>query len=173
MVPQLKTKTALFFFSNLMNTLRKFSALTLFLPLAMLLVPDQAWALQSHGPTESIYVHQLAHIFYSAALGYLFWDVRRNAFPGKGWRYLQIFCVLMILWNLVAFSGHWLGMHIADSEIIHPSGYFSSQITGPLSAIKLLYYGATLDHLLSVPALICLFLCLRSLYHSSDEADQK
>ncbi|MCX5869477.1 MAG: hypothetical protein NTY00_02340 [Deltaproteobacteria bacterium] len=156
-----------------MNSIRKVNALALFLPLALLLAPDQAWALQSHGATESIYVHQLAHLFYSAALGYLFWDVGRNAFPGKGWRYLQIFCVLMILWNLVAFSGHWLGFHIADSDIIHPSGYFSSQITGPLSAIKLIYFSATLDHLLSVPALFFLFLSLRSLYRSSDEAEKK
>jgi hypothetical protein len=153
-----------------MNKLRKFNAITLFLPLVLFLSPDQAWAIQSHGTTESIYVHQLAHLFYAAALGYLFWDVGRNAFPGRGWRYLQIFCVLMILWNLLAFSGHWLGLHIADSDIIHPSGYFSSQITGPLSAIKLIYFSASLDHLLSVPALIFLFLSLRSLYHTSEEA---
>ena len=156
-----------------MNSFRKITTLALFLPLAPLLTPDQAWALQSHGATESIYVHQLAHLFYSAALGYLFWDVGRNAVPGKGWRYLQIFCVLMILWNLVAFSGHWLGFHIADSDIIHPSGYFSSQITGPLSVIKLIYFSATLDHLLSVPALVFLFLSLRCLYRSSDEAEKK
>lgn len=156
-----------------MNPSRKINALALFLGIALLLAPDQAWALQSHGATESIYVHQLAHLFYSAALGYLFWDVGRNAFPGKGWRYLQIFCVLMILWNLVAFSGHWLGFHIADSDIIRPSGYFSSQITGPLSAIKLIYFSATLDHLLSVPALVFLFLSLRSLYHTSEEAEEK
>ncbi len=156
-----------------MNITRKFSVLTLFLPLALLLAPDQAWALQFHGPSESIYVHQLAHLFYSAALGYLFWDVGRNAFPGKGWRYLKIFCVLMILWNLVAFSGHWLEFHIAESDIIHPSGYFSSQITGPLSAIKLIYFSATLDHLLSVPALFFLFLSLRSLYHSSNEEKEE
>ncbi|MDO9041076.1 MAG: hypothetical protein Q7U64_01870 [Desulfocapsaceae bacterium] len=156
-----------------MKPLQKINMLALFLPLALILAPDQAWALQSHGPTESIYVHQLAHLFYSAALGYLFWDVGRNAFSGKGWRYLQIFCILMILWNLVAFSGHWLGMHIADSDIIRPAGYFSSQITGPLSVIKLIYFSATLDHLLSVPALFFLFLSLRSLYHSSDEADKK
>ncbi len=158
---------------NLFGRIRRINAFMLLLPLALLLAPDQAWALQSHGATESIYVHQLAHLFYSAALGYLFWDVGRNAFPGKGWRYLQIFCVLMILWNLVAFSGHWLGFHIADSDIIHPSGYFSSQITGPLSVIKLIYFSATLDHLLSVPALFFLFLSLRSLYRSSDAAEKK
>jgi len=153
--------------------LGKGNTLLLLLPLALLLAPDQAWALQSHGEPEGIYVHQLAHIFYAAALGYLFWDVGRNAFPGKGWRYLQLFCVLMILWNVVAFSGHWLGFHIDNSDLLRPSGYFSSQILGPISGVKLTYFCATLDHLLSVPALFFLFLSLRTLYHSSDTAEKK
>jgi len=101
-----------------MNITRKFNIFALYLPLALLLAPDQAWALQAHAPPEGIYVHQLAHLFFAAALSYLFWDVRRSAFPGKGWRYLQIFCVLMILWNILAFSGHWLGFHIDSSDII-------------------------------------------------------
>lgn len=143
---------------------------SLFLPIALLLVPDQAWALQSHGGPEGIYVHQLAHLFYAAALSYLFWDVGRN-FTGKGWQYLQIFCVFMILWNIIAFTGHWIGFHIAASDITTTGGYFSSQITGPLSGIKLLYFSATLDHLLSVPALFFLFLSMRTLYHSTETED--
>jgi hypothetical protein len=156
-----------------MNPSRKLNALTLLLPLALLLAPDQAWALQSHATPEGIYVHQLAHLFFAASLSYLFWDVRRSAFPGKGWRYLQIFCVLMILWNIAAFSGHWLGFHINNSDIIRPSGYFSSQIIGPITSIKFIYFCATLDHLLSVPALFFLFLCLRSLYRSIDKEEEK
>ena len=153
--------------------LRKCNTLLLLLPLALLLVPDQAWALQSHGEPEGIYVHQMAHLFYSAALCYLFWDIGRNAFPGKGWRYLQIFCALMILWNLVAFSGHWLGFHIDNSDLMRTDGYFSSQILGPISGVKLIYFVASLDHLLSVPALLFLFLSLRTLYHSSGEAEKE
>ncbi|MBW6520150.1 MAG: hypothetical protein K0A99_03935 [Desulfoarculaceae bacterium] len=156
-----------------MNLFRQFKPLTLLLPVAFLLLPDQAWALQSHGPPEGIYIHQLAHIFYAAALGYLFWDIGRNAFPGKGWRYLQLFCVLMILWNILTFAGHWLGFYIADADIIRSSGYFSSQIAGPISALKMTYFCATLDHLLSVPALFFLFMALRSLYHSSDKEEEE
>lgn len=146
---------------------------SLFLPMALVLAPAESWALQSHGPPEGIYVHQLAHLFYAAALCYLFWDVGRSAFPGKGWRYLQMFCVLMVLWNLVAFSGHWLGFYIANSDIVRTSGYFSSQIAGPITGTKIIYFCATLDHLLSVPALYCLFLCMRSLYHSADKEERK
>jgi hypothetical protein len=156
-----------------MNPLKKCPTLALFLSPALLLVPDQAWALQSHGSPEGIYVHQLAHLFYVASLGYLFWDIGRSAFPGKGWRYLQIFCVLMIFWNTVALSGHWLGFYIAEADIIRPAGYFSPQITGPISGIKLIYFSATLDHLFSVPAIFFLFLSLRSLYKSTGEAEMK
>lgn len=160
-------------FNGAMNPLRKFIPLTLFLPFFLLFAPDPAWALQSHGGSEGIFVHQLAHLFYAAALSYLFWDIGRSAFPGKGWRYLQIFCIFMILWNLVAFTGHWLGFYIANTDIIRPAGYFSSQLIGPFSSIKLIYFCATLDHLFSLPAIFFLFLSLRTLYHSVDKEKER
>ncbi len=147
--------------------------LALLLPVASFLLPEQAWALQAHSPPEGIYVHQLAHIFYAAALGYLLWDIGRNAFPGKGWRYLQLFCILMIIWNILTFSGHWLGFHIAETDMGHSAGYFSTQLLGPLSSIKLFYFCASLDHLLSVPALFFLFMSLRSLYHSAGQEEEQ
>jgi hypothetical protein len=156
-----------------MNPLPKRFFLALLLPGLFLLTPTSAWALQSHGGSEGIFVHQLAHLFYAAALAYLFWDIGRSAFPGRGWRYLQVFCVFMILWNLVAFTGHWLGFYIANSDIVRPSGYFSSQLVGPLSSIKIIYFCATLDHLFSLPAIFFLFLSLRTLYHSVEKEDEK
>jgi lipid-A-disaccharide synthase-like uncharacterized protein len=156
-----------------MNSAPKITILTLLLPLLLLIAPDQAWALQSHGDSEGILVHQMAHLFYAAAIAYLFWDIGRSAFPGKGWHYLQIFCVFMILWNLVAFTGHWLGFYIATSDIIRPSGYFSSQLVGPFSSVKLIYFFATLDHVFSLPAIFFLFLSLRSLYNSVNKEEKK
>ena len=127
-------------------------------------LPDTALALQSHGAPEGIYVHQLAHIFFTAALCYLFWDIRRSSLPNKGWQFLQLFCIFMILWNIVAFTGHWVGELIAPEDIVKEFGYFSSKIIGPLTVTKLLYYFTKLDHLFSVPAIFCLYLCLKSLY---------
>ena len=127
-------------------------------------LPDTAWALQSHGAPEGIYVHQLAHIFFIASLGYLFWDIRRSSLPNKGWQFLQLFCIFMILWNIVAFTGHWVGELIDPKDIVKEFGYFSSKIIGPLTVTKLLYYFTKLDHLFSVPAIFCLYLCLKSLY---------
>ncbi len=136
----------------------------LFLLTAFLFIPNQAHALQSHASPEGIYVHQLAHIFFLAALCYLFWDIRRSSFPNKGWRFLQIFCIFMILWNIVAFTGHWVGQSIEASHIIKEGGYLSAKITGPITSNKLLYYFTKLDHIFSVPAMFFLYLCLRSLY---------
>ncbi|MBU0960453.1 MAG: hypothetical protein KKD01_01825 [Proteobacteria bacterium] len=134
---------------------------------ALIVYPEQVWALQSHAAPEGIYVHQLAHIFFLAALCYLFWDIRRSSFPSKGWRFLQMFCVLMVLWNIVAFTGHWIGDVIDKDYFVTESGYLSAKIIGPLNTIKLVYYFTKLDHIFSVPALFCLYLCMRSLYKTS------
>ncbi len=136
----------------------------LFLLTVFFIFPNQAQALQSHAAPEGIYVHQLAHIFFLAALCYLFWDIRRSSFPSKGWRFLQMFCIFMIFWNIVAFTGHWMSEHIQVTDIARDNGYLSTKITGPITATKLIYYFTKLDHLFSVPAMFCLYLCLRSLY---------
>ncbi|MEN8199104.1 MAG: hypothetical protein ABFR63_03420 [Thermodesulfobacteriota bacterium] len=130
-------------------------------------IPDVAWALQSHGAPEGIYVHQLAHIFFIAALCYLFWDIRRSSFSNRGWRFLQAFCIFSILWNIVALTGHWVGNMLDINAIVEESGYLSSKIIGPITPPKLIYYFTKLDHIFSVPALFCLYLCLRSLYLES------
>jgi len=139
----------------------------------LFIFPDQAQALQSHAAPEGHYVHQLAHIFFLAALCYLFWDVRRSSFPHQGWRFLQIFCVFMVLWNVVAFTGHLVGNGIDINEITSETGYWSAKIIGPITTTKLIYYFTKLDHLFSVPALFFLYLCLRSLYQSSCLEDKE
>ncbi len=147
---------------------RKTHNIACLLLLAVFLVfPSHALALQSHAAPEGIYVHQLAHIFFLAALCYLYWDIRRTSFPSKGWRYLQYFCILMILWNIVAFTGHWVGESIDEKDILRGSGYLSSRMVGPITAAKATYYFTKLDHIFTVPAVICLYLCLRSLYQTS------
>ena len=157
-----------------MSSLRKTSRICcLFLLSAILVFPEHALALQSHAAPEGFYVHQLAHIFFLAALCYLFWDVRRSSFPSKGWQFLQAFCVLMILWNIVAFTGHIVGTAIESNDIIKDAGHFSTIIAAPITTTKLVYYFTKLDHIFSVPAVICLFFCLRSLYLTCCEEEKR
>ncbi len=138
-----------------------------------LIFPVYAQALQSHTAPEGIYVHQLAHIFFIASLCYLFWDIRRSAFPEKGWRYLQLFCIFMLLWNVVAFTGHWVGDFIQPNDIIKESGHLSTRMIAPFTPTKLLYYFTKLDHIFSVPAIFCLYLCLHSLYLTAYKGEEE
>ena len=144
-----------------------------FLPLVTLAcvfvcLPENAWALQSHGPPEGLYVHQMAHVHFFLALGYLYWDIRRSSFAGHGWRYLRWFCVLMLIWNVVAFVGHAVAIHI-NPEMISSASYLQARIQGPVTLHKLIFYIAKFDHFVAVPALFFLYIGMRSLYRSVAE----
>ena len=129
-----------------------------------LFMPADAWALQSHGAPEGLYVHQMAHVFVVLAMAYWFWDISRSSFGGRGWRYLQVFCVLMLAWNVVAFTGHAVAVGVDAKQIVREGGYLNSRLTGPLDFRILLYYLTRFDHFVIVPALFFLFLGVRSLY---------
>lgn len=147
--------------------------MSLFLLLLVLTVfPGNAWAVQGHGAPEGLYVHQLAHVFYAAALCYLIWDVRRSAFRSRGWRFLQVFCVLMILWNMVAFTGHILAAYVNSADYVSDTGYLDARLQGPFTGVKLWYYFSRLDHLFSVPSLFFLYLSMRAIYHSRCEEEE-
>lgn len=133
----------------------------------VLLIPGNAFALQTHGEPEGLWVHQMAHIFYIFALGYLYWDTKRSGFKSKGWSYLRIFCVLTILWNLLTIVGHAAEQQINPAEIISGDDYLTRKIMLPMTMIKLVYYVAKFEHLLMVPALFFLYMSLRSFYEDS------
>jgi len=138
----------------------------------LLLLPTRAWALQSHSSPEGLYVHQMAHILFMAALIYLFWDIRRSSFHGLGWIYLQLFCLLMFLWNFIAFTGHLAQISMPSSSIHSSSSYFHTEIVGPITSIKLIFFLTKLDHLVSVPAVFFLYLSLRAFYRATiDDAE--
>jgi hypothetical protein len=133
-------------------------------------VPAEALALQVHGEPEGLYVHQMAHLFYVVALGYFFWDIRRTAFADRGWRFLQVFCVLMICWNLLAFIGHLAGVYLDPQSLLQTDCYIQTQLLSPFTFNKYLFFITKLDHLIYVPALLCLFLGLRSFHRSAVRA---
>jgi len=155
--------------SVLLQILRTFSLA--FLVNLFITVP--AWALQSHGAPEGLYVHQMAHVLYMCALAYLYWDIRRTSFSGRGWRFLQLFCVLIFLWNIIALTGHAVGLTLEKSDFYTDEGYWHSLLLGPITAVKLIYYLAKMDHLVCVPALFFLFLSLRIFYHESKEESKQ
>ncbi len=135
--------------------------------LALLLLfgqSENAWALQSHGAPEGLYVHQMAHILFMGALAYLYWHTRRSPFlTSKGWKYLRIFCILLFCWNLLAFAGHEAFEHLSPADFLDRASW-KEQIGAPLSFVKVLYFITKMDHFLNVPALIALAISLRMFY---------
>lgn len=130
----------------------------------LLVSAESAWALQSHGAPEGIYVHQLAHILFSAGLAYLFWHTRKTQeVTSKGWIFLQVFCVILIFWNILAFSGHAAFEHLSYADYINKNT-LGERLAGPITFIKGLYYITKMDHFLMVPALFALVVSLRSFY---------
>jgi len=137
-------------------------------PVLCLLGVQDAWAIQSHGSsTEGLVVHQFAHLHYIIALGILLWDLSRPNFAARPRLLLRYFCLLMILWNCLAITGHSAQVTLPESDIVTEDGYLSAFLLLPLSFNRWIYYVAALDHLLCVPALFCLFLTMRRLYLDS------
>lgn len=134
---------------------------------------ESAWALQSHGSPEGIYVHQMAHLLFMGALAYLYWHTRRSpVLASKGWKYLQLFCILLFCWNLLAFAGHEAFEHLSPSDFIDKNSW-NEQIAAPLSFTKVLYFITKMDHFLNVPALLALVISLRTFYLEALEEDKK
>jgi hypothetical protein len=130
-----------------------------------LLLPEPALATQGHGGIEGVYAHQIAHVFFLISLGVLiYWLRQRGLVLEFGWRYIQYAAFFLILWNLDTILVHALDdqFRIIATERI---GTWRIRITDSENrqTLEWVYYFAKLDHLLCVPAIVCLFVGLRRL----------
>ena len=131
----------------------------------VLFAPDSAQALQVHDtPAEGLYAHQLAHIYYVVSLICFAGYVRRTDFTIRSWWYLRLFCLLMVLWNLLALFGHLAAAHVENTAIANGEDFLDIRLQLPWTLPKLLYFLARLDHLLCVPGLFCLYMAVRIFY---------
>jgi len=134
--------------------------------------PLQASATQGHGGIEGVYAHQIAHLFFIVSMGVLiYWLRDRQLVKTSGWRFIQYSALFFILWNLDAMLVHALDDQFAVVTVerigtwqIHIDDRFGSR------AVQLLYYFAKLDHLLAVPALLCLYLGLKRLLREEEKS---
>lgn len=134
--------------------------------LSVLSIPSLAWAFQSHPAPEGLYAHQLAHVFFIVAMGILAYWLQVNEFVRqRGWRLIQMSCILFILWNIMAIVGHWVEERVAADAVIGEPDWTQRIILD--SMMMRLYYVLKLDHLVCVPAMICLLLGIRSLYRGA------
>lgn len=128
---------------------------------------ENSWALQSHGAPEGIYVHQMAHLLFMGALGYLYWHTRKSPpIKSNGWKYLQIFCFFLIAWNLIAFTGHEAFGKLSPADFVDKNSW-KEQLAPPITWMKALYYITKMDHFLNVPGLMALVISLRTFYREA------
>lgn len=138
--------------------------LILLVLLGQLLAPDSAWSFQSHPAPEGLYAHQMAHIFFIIAMGMLAYWLEFNRFTlQRGWRLIQVSCIFFLIWNLVAIAGHWVEVQI-PGEVLQGDPDWTQRIELGSNRLNWVYYFLKLDHLYCVPAIVCLFLGVRSLY---------
>jgi len=139
----------------------------------LLLSPaHNAWALQSHGGPEGIYVHQMAHVLFMASLGYLHWHTRRTQDEGKGWKLLRFACFMLFCWNALAFTGHLALEHLSMADFLDKDTW-GEQLVLPITPVKTLYYITKMDHFLMVPALLALVVSLRTFYLEAEKEVQR
>ncbi|AEB10580.1 hypothetical protein [Desulfobacca acetoxidans] len=126
------------------------------------LAPRAAGAIQTHGPPEGLYVHQLGHLCFLTAMVFICLVIwRRGLRRQRGFRYIFRAGILLALWNLLTFWGHWAEERLSPTAVSDQAGYFSRQIQ-ITDLPTLLYYLAKLDHLILVPAMLMFYLGLRA-----------
>lgn len=127
--------------------------------LCSFLAPASAWAVQSHsGAEEGLVIHQMGHVLFIGGLLFLLARLRRLTTSDYGGFEFKLFLCLIILWNALAFHEHWYQGTVSPDRFIRASGKITGFIIStPLDA---LYYFSRLDHLLLVPAFLCLMAAL-------------
>jgi hypothetical protein len=147
------------------QTIQVASLLLVFL---LFLLPAQGFALQVHAEPEGLYSHQLGHMFFVFSMAvFAFWLQKTQLAEKRGWRYIQVSCVIFILWNLGAIAGHMLESRLSEDAFVRISS--GRALVMEKAAAPYLYYFLKLDHLIAVPAMIFLLLGLNRLKKESGE----
>jgi len=138
-----------------------------FLPffLAVLFYSEQAMATQKHGGIEGVIVHQMAHIVFAGAMALLiYWLRQHELVVNQGWRRIQYAAVFFLLWNINAFIVHFLEEQVDILDMAQIELWqLRLQAQPGFEWSAWLYYVVKLDHLLCVPAMICLYSGLKRL----------
>jgi len=117
------------------------------------------WAVQAHGAIEGLVVHQIGHILFSIGMGFLLFRLYHIQLKSPGWLEFKVFLWLIIAWNFLSFSGHWMDEFMAAEKFIKSNGHtVAFSITCFTDAY---FYLTRLDHLLLVPSFVFLLLALR------------
>jgi len=141
------------------NNFRKFITVCISTALSLSLPAFPAFAVQQHGGAEGLVSHQIGHILFISGMIYLLYRVYHNRMSGPGWFEFKSFLWLIIMWNILTFSGHWM-RELVKSERFFKEGaqVIGFSITDTFDAF---FYLTRLDHLLLVPSFLFLFFALQ------------
>lgn len=125
----------------------------------LILASTPSWAVQAHGGAEGLVSHQIGHTLFIVGMGYLLFRLYYLQEKGPGWFEFKVFLWLIIGWNLLTFSGHWMHELVSPEKFIKSGGnVISFSVTNFSDAY---FYFTRLDHLLLVPSFVFLLLALR------------
>ena len=118
-----------------------------------------AYAVQAHTGTEGLISHELGHVLFALAMIILLIRMTRAHLSGPGWKQFKVFLWLIICWNILTLSGHWMREGVDAGQFIHQKGQtIGFMVNG---VFDLIFYLTRLDHLLLVPAFFMLLLAIR------------
>lgn len=121
--------------------------------------PSPAWAVQAHGGAEGLISHQIGHLLFIIGMAFLLFRVHSGRLVGLGWREFKWFICLILLWNCLTFSGHWMRELVDTGKFLKTNSHIAGfQVTNTFDFI---FYLTRLDHILLVPAFLFLFLALK------------
>lgn len=126
--------------------------------LCFVLFASPAWAVQAHGGAEGLVSHEVGHLFFIIGMTFLLFRAYLDNLITPGWQMFKGFLVFIILWNIIAFGGHLMNEIVDTSKYIKSNGHTTGFLVE--SPFDLLFYLTRLDHLLLVPAFICLYISL-------------
>lgn len=129
-----------------------------------------ALAIQTHGPPEGLYAHQIAHLGFLVAMVYIYLRTRDR--DGDGWRLIRLSFVFFAVWNLNAFITHGISAALDPAQFQGRIGglprYFVAH-----SSMDLYFFFGKMDHLLCIPAGLCLGLGLRKMYRETQHTSSQ
>ena len=127
--------------------------------LALSVKASPAWAVQAHGGAEGLLSHQIGHLLFATGMGYLLFRLRTMRQSGRGWLEFKTSIWLLIAWNVVTFTGHWMNEFIVEEQFIKDQTTILSFTIANLP--DAIYYLTRLDHLILVPSFAFLLMALR------------
>ena len=145
-------------------------AFAAFVCIAIVGFAQPALATQTHYEPEGLVVHQMTHLFFAVSMGTLsYWLGARGLTRHRGWRLIRYAALMLILWNIDAFTAHLLDEQTSLISVARVDSLHLVVTPRPgFETLAPFYYLVKLDHLFCVPALVLLFLGLRRLLHDSE-----